>query len=265
MATLKTGLDYFPFDINFFNIDTVQLIGAKFGLKGENILLRLMCKIFNNGYFCRFGSDEILLFTKQIGDGCEYSFVKKVMNEALERGFFDKGIHGNFSIITSYEIQKIYFNAATRRKYVEAHKPLLLMNASEIPNVYILDENECIISSNGDIFPQRRGEERRGEKRESEQVHSLAKESDFKTDLSAPVTDYDRFLSWMKENAPYCAAIGNFSHQISEKEFARLKEKYTGKEIANIIEELENRKDHRKKYTNLYRTVLNWAEREYGK
>ena len=36
------------------------------------------------------------------------------------------------------------------------------------------------------------------------------------------------------------------------------------KEIADVIEQIENRKDLRKRYTNLYRTVLNCAKREYG-
>ena len=77
-------------------------------------------------------------------------------------------------------------------------------------------------------------------------------------------TDYLKFNDWLKRKAPYCSNIKNFSSQISESEFLKLKEKYTGKQIADIIEQIENRKDLRKRYTNLYRTVLNWAKREYG-
>ena len=69
---------------------------------------------------------------------------------------------------------------------------------------------------------------------------------------------------WLKRNAPYCSNAKNFSSQITEAEFLKLKEKYTGKQIADIIEQIENRKDLRKRYTNLYRTVLNWAKKEYG-
>lgn len=76
--------------------------------------------------------------------------------------------------------------------------------------------------------------------------------------------DFLKFNDWLKRKAPFCSNPKNFSSQITEAEFLKLKEKYSGKQIANIIEQIENRKDLRKRYTNLYRTVLNWAKKEYG-
>ena len=76
--------------------------------------------------------------------------------------------------------------------------------------------------------------------------------------------DFLKFNDWLKRRAPFCSNHKNFSSQITEAEFLKLKERYTGKQIADIIEQIENRKDLRKRYTNLYRTVLNWSKREYG-
>lgn len=76
--------------------------------------------------------------------------------------------------------------------------------------------------------------------------------------------DFLKFTDWLKRKAPFCSNPKNFSSQITEAEFLKLKEKYSGKQIADIIEQIENRKDLRKRYTNLYRTVLNWAKKEYG-
>lgn len=76
--------------------------------------------------------------------------------------------------------------------------------------------------------------------------------------------DYEKFNEWVKRKAPFCSDVRNFPNQITEAEFIRLKERYSGKQIAEIIEQIENRKDLRKRYVNLYRTVLNWAKREYG-
>lgn len=76
--------------------------------------------------------------------------------------------------------------------------------------------------------------------------------------------DFLKFNDWLKRKAPFCSTPKNFSSQITEAEFLKLKEKYTGKQIADVIEQIENRKDLRKRYTNLYRTVLNWAKKEYG-
>jgi hypothetical protein len=82
--------------------------------------------------------------------------------------------------------------------------------------------------------------------------------------LTSSNPDFIKFNNWLKRKAPFCSNPKNFSSQITESEFLKLKEKYTGKQIADVIEQIENRKDLRKRYTNLYRTVLNWAKREYG-
>lgn len=76
--------------------------------------------------------------------------------------------------------------------------------------------------------------------------------------------DFLKFNDWLKRKAPFCSNTKNFSSQITEAEFLKLKEKYSSKQIAEVIEQIENRKDLRKRYTNLYRTVLNWAKKEYG-
>ena len=103
----------------------------------------------------------------------------------------------------------------------------------------------------------------------NDNVNDIKKEStnvDKKeTTVSSPSHDYMKFNEWMKRKAPYCSNTKNFPSQITESELLKLKEKYSGQEIADIIEQIENRKDLRKRYTNLYRTVLNWAKKEYGK
>ena len=103
----------------------------------------------------------------------------------------------------------------------------------------------------------------------NDNVNDIKKEStnvDKKeTSVSSPSTDYLKFNEWMQRKAPFCSNSKNFPSQITESELLKLKEKYSGQEIADIIEQIENRKDLRKRYTNLYRTVLNWAKKEYGK
>lgn len=76
---------------------------------------------------------------------------------------------------------------------------------------------------------------------------------------------YNKFMNWIQENASFCANNKNFPHQITPGELERLKEKYKPEQIAHVILQIENRKDLRKKYSNLYLTVLNWAKREYGR
>ena len=67
------------------------------------------------------------------------------------------------------------------------------------------------------------------------------------------------FIAWLKEKCPY---IYKNLELPTEQEFAKLKENYTAQEIADECEKIENRVDLRKKYKNLYRTLLNWLKRE---
>lgn len=73
-------------------------------------------------------------------------------------------------------------------------------------------------------------------------------------------SDYYRFQIWVKKNCPF--VYGNLK-MLSEGEFLKLKEKYTTPEIISTLQQIENRKDLRKRYTNLYRTLLNWLKNEY--
>lgn len=104
-------------------------------------------------------------------------------------------------------------------------------------------------------------EEERNSKKESSNEDK--KEAEASSLISSNV-DYLKFNDWLKHKAPFCSNTKNFQSQITEAEFLRLKKKYTSKQIADVIEQLENRKDLRKRYTNLYRTVLNWAKKAYG-
>lgn len=82
--------------------------------------------------------------------------------------------------------------------------------------------------------------------------------------LDSKNPNFIKFNDWILENAPYCSNPRNFPHQITEEEFTTLTKKYNGQQIADIIEKIENRKDLRKRYSNLYSTVNNWLKKENG-
>lgn len=107
-------------------------------------------------------------------------------------------------------------------------------------------------------------EEKEEEKEDKKESPNGDKKEAAASSLVSSNPDFLKFNDWLKRKAPFCSNPKNFSSQITEAEFLKLKERYSGKQIADIIEQIENRKDLRKRYTNLYRTVLNWAKKEYG-
>lgn len=115
---LKTGLVYFPLDVDFFDDDKIQLIESEFGIKGGYIAVRLLCKIYNEGYYYNWGLDECLLFSKQIG--VPKGLVDEVVSGLVRRCFFDKGCFDQFGILTSQGIQKRYISIVKSSKIKRA-------------------------------------------------------------------------------------------------------------------------------------------------
>lgn len=62
---------------------------------------------------------------------------------------------------------------------------------------------------------------------------------------------------WMKRHVPYIAENLN---PLTQKEFDKLLSEYGIRAMCDTMEQIENRKDHRKKYVSLYRTLLNWLK-----
>lgn len=96
---------------------------------------------------------------------------------------------------------------------------------------------------------------------ESAQVNTKTKELD-STMIEAAGTPYGKFLSWLKDKAPYCYKNLQLP---TEAQFNTLVSKYGSEKVANTVLTIENRKDYRKKYVNLYLTVNNWLRRDEEK
>jgi hypothetical protein len=161
--TTKTGLDYFPFDVDFFDDEKLQFISSKFGIKGELATIKLLCRIYRNGYFINWGIDEATLFTKRVGDGIPVSLLSQIVEELVTRNFFDKKMYEDHGVLTSRGIQKRYLEATKRRKNPSAYKmyALIPINA-DINNI-----NADINLFDADINPQSKVKESKGEESKS--------------------------------------------------------------------------------------------------
>lgn len=156
----KTGLDYFSFDVDFFNDEKIEFVSAKYGNIGELIVVKLLCRIYRNGYFLKWGEDECLLFAKRAGDGISQERVDEVINELLERDFFCKKTFKNYQVLTSNGIQKRFLEATKRRKSVDVTKEYL------IADIDGFDVN--VIKLNVNINSQRKVKESKG--KESKEI-----------------------------------------------------------------------------------------------
>ena len=112
---LKQGIDYFSFDVDFFEDEKIEPISGEFGIKGEIIVIRLLCAVYRNGYFAMW--NEQLKMT--LANRCKVSsdLIEQVVSRLVKWGFVDESLFNSAKIITSKGIQKRFQEATRKRKY----------------------------------------------------------------------------------------------------------------------------------------------------
>lgn len=102
----KTGLDYFPFDIDTFqDIKIRKLIKYQSG-KAVTVYSLLLCLIYKSGYYMRW--DEELPFIISEQTGFEEAYIQEVIKSCMVLGLFSKELFDKERVLTSKGIQERY-------------------------------------------------------------------------------------------------------------------------------------------------------------
>ena len=125
----KTGLDYFPFDVDFFNDEKIEAISGEFGIKGEIVAIKLLAAIYRNGYFIEWSEMLQMKMLKTLP-----SISKELLTEIVQRlvrwDFFNEDLFNSDNVLTSRGIQKRYFEAMKRNSLSDS-LPFLLVSVTE--------------------------------------------------------------------------------------------------------------------------------------
>ena len=101
---VKKGLDYFPFDVDFFqDIKIRKLIKYQRG-KAVTVYALLLCLIYKNGYYMLW--DEELPFILSEQTGFEEAYIQEVVKCCLALGLFSKELFDKEKVLTSIGIQE---------------------------------------------------------------------------------------------------------------------------------------------------------------
>jgi len=111
----KTGLDYFPFDVDFFEDDKLTAISVQFGIKGEIAAVKLLCAIYRNGYFIEWKESVCIKLLREL-PGISESLLEQIVRGLVKWGFFDKALFDTARILTSRGIQRRYFSISRRNR-----------------------------------------------------------------------------------------------------------------------------------------------------
>lgn len=102
----KSGLEYFPFDIDFFQDIKIRKLIKRQGGKAVTVYALLLCLIYKNGYYMQW--DEELPFIGSELSGFDEAYVSEVIKTCLSLGLFDKNMLDTEQVLTSKGIQIRY-------------------------------------------------------------------------------------------------------------------------------------------------------------
>ena len=127
MATTYDGINYFPIGVNFMEENAMEVIEAKYGIKGPAIVLKLLCKIYKEGYFIRWDEEQCLIFANKAGREVQVAEVQGIIEILFIKGILDENSYREDGILTSESIQKVWLEATKRRKRELSELPYLIV------------------------------------------------------------------------------------------------------------------------------------------
>ena len=87
MAIPYGGINYFPVGVNFMEENAMEVIEAKYGIKGSAIVLKLLCKIYKEGYFIRWDEEQCLIFANKAGREVQAAEVQGSLRSSSSKGY----------------------------------------------------------------------------------------------------------------------------------------------------------------------------------
>lgn len=205
---IKEGLNYFPLDVDIDQDDKIAIIEALHGIEGFGVVIKLLMKIYKEGYFYEWNNREQILFSKRVN--VDINTVKEIVNDCINEGLFCKNMFDAHNILTSKGIQKRYLEAIKRRKEVTflekfylIDDPKSIIGTSNI-SIFVVDDNNNKVNVNINSVNANISTQRKENKRKKEYINNSPK-SEIPNDVEK------QFLEWWelygkKEGRAKCLA-----------------------------------------------------------
>lgn len=221
----KTGLDYFPFDVDYWDDFKIMDLLNEYGPLGTAIYEIILSKVYRNGYYLEVPLDKLATqIVRIIGNRWikEKNLVLQVIQYCADIGLFNNALLMQ-SVITSVGIQRRYSEVTVRNK-VDKSKYWLLDKEENQAALINIPQNTVFVAKTGisvaetkintTVIPQKerkvkesKGKEMKGEKLRlpsSDGSYILTEEFYNKLVAAYPQTDVDECLRniniWLESN-----------------------------------------------------------------
>lgn len=129
----KDGVDYFPFDVDFFSDSKVKIVRSRYGSDGVEVYIYLLCEIYRDkGYYLQCNEDTDCLIASDLGMSIDK--VGQIKAYLLGRSLFDNTLFRSAEVLSSRGIQRRFQQAVKGRAVknpVIVRKDLWLLDESE--------------------------------------------------------------------------------------------------------------------------------------
>ena len=176
---MKAGLDYFPFDVDFFSDRKIKRLRSAFGADGVSVYLYLLCEIYRRGYYIEYDDDLILDISDELS--ITTNLTKQVLTYLFSRSLLivkESKLAVPVKVITAESIQRRYQAAkksAKRDIYVAAE--FWVLDEEETESSVHLCPEKGNSRKNKDNSGKNPGYSRKNHTKESKVKESIVKES----------------------------------------------------------------------------------------
>lgn len=144
----KQGLEYFPFDVSFFDDEKIIELNLERGYLGEIIYIRILSLIYANGYYLKISVPSLAkhiyrdMGGKWIGN---VSVIEAVIRTCAEIGLLDKTLM-NKDVMTSSSIQKQFILSTKRRQNINIDNYWLLDPTTTSKNRVLFNDSKNLVN-----------------------------------------------------------------------------------------------------------------------
>lgn len=105
----KTGLEYFPLDVDILSDVKVMKLIRRYGNgTAFSIFIALLCRIYKEGYYIKYEEDDTVFHLSVVLNESDEGMISKVIQACLEIGLFDRDMFDQHHVLTSAAIQRRY-------------------------------------------------------------------------------------------------------------------------------------------------------------
>lgn len=245
----KKGLDYFPFDIDFFDDVKIKIVRAKFGSDGVLLYIYLLCTIYKNGFYIVCDDDFRYVISDDLG--MSEDKIGQMLSFFLKRSLFDDTLFKADKILTSTGIQRRFQEAVKQRASknpVQVSEKLWLISKNETMSFIKVcpvggysENNEDYSENNPPLF-----REKVHKVKESKVNKSKVNESSVENAEDETETTYGQHI------------------RLKPSEYLELCGKYGQKVISDYIARIDRYLENsgKRPYENHYSTIMDWLQKD---